>query len=163
MVYNVTTIDYVINDHKFVKENTEHVGASMNDIQALSNLQWTLGSAGALIKRREDLQQTLTVLEEGLLIHFGYEEKMLPPLFGRVLMLALRFEHQEIKQAIDEVKSVAFGDWPKGMSQEELLSRGTGIQEVISRLCQLIKGHLKRENIILKMMKRALEEGNQYH
>lgn len=160
MVYDLVTIDFIIGEHEVVKENLERMGSSINDLQALVNLQKALCSAGVLTEKRKNLQELVSLLEEGIAKHFTYEEKMLPPIFGRVLMQALTFEHQEIKKAIEEVKSAIFGPWPEGIRQEEVLAMGRVILQT-DRLCQMIEEHARRENTILKMMKRALEGGNQ--
>lgn len=158
MSYDIATINYVIDDHEVVKENIERVGSSINDLQAVSSLQETLGSVDVLTGKRKDLQEAMNLLAEGLQKHFTYEEKMLLPLFGRALMQALAFEHQEIRTAIEEVKLLVFSSWPE--SQEELYSRRGSIQQATNRLCQMIEGHADREDTILKMVKRSLEGGN---
>ena len=49
----------------------------------------------------------------------------------------------------------------EGLSPEELLSKKSHIQQVVSGICQMIVEHATHEETILKMIKRALEEKGQ--
>jgi hypothetical protein len=99
----------------------------------------------------------VNALEEGLKRHFGFEEKFLPPLFGELLMKAIRHEHQEIARQIQKVKDTLNGFEMTGHDPRKLNSKRALIQETINHVLQAVEEHANHEEIILKMMKKALE------
>jgi DNA-binding transcriptional regulator YhcF (GntR family) len=78
-------------------------------------------------------------------------------LFGELLMRALLLEHQGIKKQIDEAKSLVAKTKLEGLSQKELLSKKSQIQQKVENILQLVEEHAVREETILKMLKKALE------
>ncbi len=160
---NLAVINRVIQEHQRLQGNIKAVGDSVNDMEAVFSLQqvysgWTLSSMEAIDEKQKQLQQTMSFLDEGLNSHFAFEERALPPLFGKLLMQALLFEHQEIRKEIGEAKSLIAGTRLVDLSQEKLLSQKSHIQQVISAISQLVEEHAAREETILNMMKKALEE-----
>ncbi len=156
-------IQRVIAEHQTIHGHTKLVGEAINDLEAIFRLRqdysgWTQSSLESLTEKRERLQQTLSFLAEGLRNHFNFEEMALPPLFGDLLMEGLILEHQEIRKSINEARPVVGDTSLESLPQEELLARKWQIQQAIASLCQLSDEHLAKEEIILKMMKRALEE-----
>lgn len=163
MLDNLAIINNVIEAHRTIRRHIKLVGESVNDLEALSTLQnvysdWTQSSMEALAESQKKLQQTISFLDEGLKNHFGFEEKALPPLFGELLMRALLFEHQGIRSKLSEAKSMVADVRLEGLKQEELLTKRSHIQQLISDLCQVVEEHATREELILGMIKRALEE-----
>ena len=109
MADNLAIIKRVIEEHLTIRGHVKLVGDSVTDLEALFALQkarpnWVLSQLEALSERQKKLQQTLSFLDEGLKNHFGFEEKVLPPLFGELLMRALIFEHREMGKEISEAK-----------------------------------------------------------
>ncbi|MBM3155995.1 MAG: hypothetical protein FJ004_01760 [Chloroflexi bacterium] len=156
-------VNRTIEEHHNIRGNLKLAGDSVSDLEALFSLQKSrpdliLSSPEALKERLEKLQQTLSYLDEGLKNHFGFEEKLLPPLFGDFLMKALILDHRAIKKQIDAAKSLAADTRLEGLSQKELLSRKSRIQQQVETILQLVEDHAAREETILKMLKRALEE-----
>jgi len=163
MADNLALINRVIEEHHTIRGNLKLVGDSVSDLEALFSLQKArpdliLSSPEALKEKQEKLQQTLSFLDDGLKNHFGFEEKLLPPLFGEFLMKALILDHRAIKKQIDAAKSLAADTILAGVSQKELLSRKSRIQQEVENILQLVEDHAAREETILKMLKRALEE-----
>jgi hypothetical protein len=97
-------------------------------------------------------------MAEGLDRHFVFEEKHLPPIFGEILMQALLLEHRKIRQELAEIKSTVNARL-EGLGQRELLARRTHIQHVVGDIRQAIEEHAGREEVILRMLERALVEG----
>ncbi len=160
---SLAVINRVIQEHQRIRGNIKLVGESTNDLEAMFSLQqvysgWTLSSMEAIDEKQKQLQQTMSFLDEGLNNHFAFEERALPPLFGELLMQALLLEHQEIRKKIGEAKSLIAGTRLVDLSQEKLLSQKSHIQQVINAISQVVEEHAAREETILNMMNRALEE-----
>ncbi|MBI4284484.1 MAG: hemerythrin domain-containing protein [Chloroflexi bacterium] len=155
-------INRVIEEHRRIRGEMRLLGESVSDMEAIFSLQkmqagWALSSGEVLLEKQKKLQETVTYLDEGLKKHFAFEERELPPLFGEVLMQALRREHQEILKATREARVTIAADWPADMPPEQQLARRTYTQQAISSMCQMMEEHATREEIILDMMKKTLE------
>ena len=153
----------VIEEHQTIKGHIKLVGDSISDREALTSLErartdWIPGRPELLAETQKKLQQAISFLDEGLKNHFAFEGKALPPLLGELFMRALVLEHQEIRKEIDKAKSIATETKLEGLSREELLSRESHIQQTIGSVCQLVEEHATKEEIILEMLQRALEE-----
>jgi hemerythrin len=162
MADNLALVNRVIEEHHTIRGNIKLVGDSVSDLEALFSLQKArpeliLSSPEKLKGKQEKLQQTLSYLDEGLKNHFGFEEKLLPPLFGEFLMKALVLDHRAINKQIDATKSLVAETTFEGMNQKELLSRKSQIQQYVDSILQLVEDHASREEIIMKMLKKALE------
>jgi hemerythrin len=163
MVDNLTIVNRAIEEHHTIRRHAKLVGDSVSDIEALFSLQkarpeWILSSPEALPEKKNKLQQTLSSLHEGLKNHFDFEERLFPPLFGELLMKALLFEHRGIKKQIEGAKSLVANVKLEGLSQKELLSKKSEIQQKVENILQLVEEHASKEETILKMLKEALEE-----
>ena len=74
---------------------------------------------------------------------------------------SLKAKIEEIREEIKAINSMVAGVQLEGISREELLSRESHIQEAVDSLCQLLEEHATREEIILEMAQRVLEEKKQ--
>ena len=162
MADNLKIVNKALEEHHAIRGHVKLVGDSVSDLEALFALQkarpdWILSAPEALAEKRGELQRTLSALDEGLKNHFSFEEKVFPPLFGELLMRALLLEHQGIKKQIDEAKSLVAKIKLEGLSQKELLSKKSQIQQKIEGILQLVEEHAGKEETILKMLKKALE------
>lgn len=160
---NLAKIKQIIDDHQSIRGHVKLVSDLVSDQEALWALEetrssWIPGRPEITTEKQNKLQQTLSFLDEGLKNHFAFEEQALPPLLGDLLMRALILDHQKIKEKIDEAKSIAVDSKLEGLSREELLSKEFYIQQVVVNICQLIEEHAAREEAILGMVERALEE-----
>lgn len=156
-------IEWVIDEHQTIRKHIKLVGDSVPDREALGSLRrsrndWVPNRPEILAENLKKLQQTLGFLDDGLKNHFAFEGKNLPPLCGDLLMQALLMEHGEILRKIDETKSVVANSKLEGMSEEEFASQESQIQQVVASLFQLVEGHTINEEVILKMIRRVLEE-----
>jgi len=159
----LTTVSRALDEHQNIRRHVKLVGDSLNDQEAIAALKkaradWIPGRPEILAEKQKRLQQTLNLLEEGLRNHFAVEEKVLPPLFGELLMRAIILRHEEIGRGIDEAKSVAAGMKLEGLSREELLSEELHMQGVIDTISRLVEEHANEEEVILEMLERALKE-----
>lgn len=158
----LAVITRVIAEHHTIKGHVKLAGDAVNDFEALFALQrtqsgWSQTSITGLIDKQKQLLQTINFLEEGLKNHFGFEEKALPPLFGDLLMKALLHEHHQISNQVDSAKTNLANIKLEGLDQRELLSKRSVIQQNINNLLQAVEEHAHREEIVLGMMKKALE------
>ena len=163
MLDNLAIIGRIRDAHQTLRGHMKLVGDSISDQEALSSLRgaradWIPGRLEILAEKQKKLQQTLSFLDEGLKNHFAFEEQVLPPLLGELFMRALILDHQEINKQIDEAKSVAADVKLEGLSREELLSKESHIQRVINSISHQVEDHTTREEIILEMVERALQE-----
>lgn len=153
----------VIEQHRAIEGQIELVADSISDQEAVVSLEraqpdWIIGRPEILSERQNKLKQIINSLDEGLKNHFAYEEKALPPLLGELLMRALMLDHQQIREQIDEAKSIVADTRLVGLSREELLTKESDMRQMVNNVCQLIKGHAAREEIILGIVGRELEE-----
>ena len=163
---NLAIIRRVTEEHQTIRSHIKLVGDSLTDQEVLTALgrarpDWIPGRLEILSEKQNKLQQTMSFLDEGLKNHFAFEEKVLSPLLGELFMRALTIEHGEIKKQIDEAKSIVADTRLEGLSREELLSKEALIQQMIDNVCQLVEGHAAREEVILDMVQRVLEEKEQ--
>ncbi len=157
-------ITRAIAEHHAIRGHVRLAGDAVNDIEALFTLQkaysgWTQSSKQALSAKQDQLQQAMGLLEQGLKNHFTFEKEALAPLFGELLMRAILAEHNNIGRQIESAKTMLATARLEGLSQPELLSKKSEIQQAVNNLCQAVEEHAGHEEIILKMMKQALEEG----
>ena len=162
MADNLKIVKRAIEEHHTIRGHTKLVGDSVSDLEALFSLQkarpdWILSSTDALSEKQTKLQQTISALDEGLQNHFSFEEKLLPPLFGKFLMQALILEHREMKKRIDDTKSLLANTKLEGLGQRELLAQKAQIQQKVEDILQLVEEHAGKEETILKMLQKALE------
>ena len=161
MADNLTIVNRALEEHHTIRGHVKLVGDTISDLEALFSLQkarpdWILSSIEALGEKQDVLLQTISTLDEGLKNHFSFEEKVFPPLFGKFLMQALILDHREMKRRIDETKSLLDTSKLEGLSQRELLSRKTHIQQKVEDILQLVEEHAGKEETILKMLQKAL-------
>ena len=162
MLDALAIIRKVVEEHHSIRRNMKLAGESVNDLEAIFSLQkaqasWTLASTDMLSEKLNKMQQTVSLLEEGLKNHFAFEEKALPPLLGELLMRALILDHAEIAREISKVKSIAVDTRLGELSREELLSQKSRIRQATDRLHQTVEEHATREEVILNMAKKAVE------
>jgi len=163
MLDKLAIINRVIAEHQTIGQHVKLVGDSVSDEEALKSLEgtradWIPGRLEAVSEKQKRLQQTMNALDEGLRRHFAFEEKALPPLLGELLMQSLILEHREIKEKIDEAKSTAADTKLEGLSRDELLSEEAHMQHIVANIGHLVEEHAAREEAVLAMVKRALEE-----
>jgi len=163
MLDNLAKIKEIIEEHQTIRGHVKLVGDSITDQEALLSLQsarpdWIPGRLEILSEKQNRLQQTIGFLSEGLKNHFAKEEKLLPPLLGKFLMQALSLEHHEIGKVINEARSMVVSTKLEGLSREDLMSKEAEIQQIVNSLCHLIEEHADKEDLMLEMVQRALEE-----
>jgi len=159
----LAVVTRVISEHHAIRGHIKLAGDTVNDIEALFTLQrtqsgWSQTSITALTEKRDQLLQAISFLEEGLKNHFDFEEKTLPPLVGKLLTRAILHEHHEISGQIGSAKTTLANIKLEGLDQRELFSKKSVIQQNIHNLRQTVEEHAQHEEIILNMIKKALEE-----
>ena len=163
MENNLAIISRIIEEHQAIRGHIKLVGDSASDREAMNALtraraDWIPGRLEILAEKQKKLQQTMSFLDEGLKNHFAFEARYLPPFLGELLMRALLLEHREIRKQIDEAKSIVADTRLEGLSREELLSKESRVHQTVSTICQLVEEHAIREEVVLEMLQRALEE-----
>ncbi|MFC2022988.1 hemerythrin domain-containing protein [Chloroflexota bacterium] len=161
---NLAIINRVIEEHHTVRGNIKLAGETVNDLEAMararsSHADWSQSSVQDLAEHNERLQQAVSYLADGLQNHFSFEEQSLPPLLGKPLMAAFVLEHGEIREKLAAVKSKVAGSRIEGLGQPEMLAAKSNIQQLVTGLSHMIEEHAGREEVILGMVKRALEAG----
>ncbi|MEA1959306.1 MAG: hemerythrin domain-containing protein [Chloroflexota bacterium] len=156
-------ISRILKDHTVLKEHIKLAGDSMSDQEAIATLvsvsaEWIPGIPKELDTVRDKLQQVLGYLCDGLKNHFLFEEQLLWLVLGELFMKALASEHREIIEEIDKIKSHVADMKLEGLTRDELLSEESQVKQTIDVLGQLIDRHVAREEIILEMVKKSLEE-----
>jgi|GEM_PF-825844 len=162
MADQLAIVNRVIEEHHKVRTHLRLVGDSMNDLEGLISLEqvkpdWMLASADLISDKHGRLLQVANSLAEGLKNHFALEEKHLPPILGELMMHALALEHADIRKALDSLHTTLNSFKVAGFTDEELLTSRWNIHQKIDDLRQAIEGHAGREEVMLRMAKRALE------
>ena len=160
---SLANIRKVIEEHQLIRGHLKLVGDTVSDREAVADLEearidWIPGRPQSLVEIKESLQQALSLLDEGLKNHFVFEEEALPPLLGELFMKAIRLDHQEIMKALKQAKTMSTDTRLVGLSRDELMRKEAETQQTISNLCQLIEEHAGKEEIILEMLQKGLEE-----
>ncbi|MFC1892876.1 hypothetical protein ACFLYR_02405 [Chloroflexota bacterium] len=156
-------INQVIEWHQSIRAHVKLAGDAISDREALTGMEtahidWIPGQTEKMAEKHDRLQQELSLLGDGLNNHFAFEEKVLPPLLGELFMRALTLDHQAIKREIEAAKSTLADNKLEGVNREELLLTESNIQEAVNNVCQLVEEHATREEIMLGMLKRALQD-----
>jgi len=156
-------INKVMSEHSKITDHSKLSASTMNDIDAIYSLEttkrkaaWSSTSITLLIKKRDQLLQTIDLLEDSLKNHFGYEEKALPLVFGELLMKPILHKHREILGQIENVKETLI--ILERLDQGELSSKRTVVLGGINNLCQMVDDHAHDEETVLNMMKKILGE-----
>lgn len=155
-------VNRVIAEHSSIRQHVKLVGGSLNDMEVLSSIQraqasWVQSPVKGLPEKQAQLEEAVGYFYEGLRTHFAYEEQHLVPLLGEILGKALILEHQEIRGEMEKSRAAIAETKLEALSQEELLSKRSQMQQVIARLRRAVEEHATSEELILRMMKRALE------
>ena len=166
MVDPLATLNKIRDEHLNIRRHLKLAGDSVGDVEATSSLQraraeWVPGRTGISDETKEKLNKAITGLAEGLKNHFAFEERTFPALLGENFVHAILLDHAEIMKILEEGEAVVAGaEVEDGCSREELIARETQLHQVISNICHLIEEHASREEVILDMLKRALEDKN---
>lgn len=153
----------IMDEHKAVVERFKLAGESLNDREALTGLEKVREDLMADFKstafeKQEKLEQALTLLENGLKNHYDFEEEALPFLMGELLTEALTLEHKQLLSGIEQARSVIKSVRLEGLSRDEQLNEESVMYGLINRLRRQKEDHLNREEAILIMLQKALEE-----
>jgi regulator of sigma D len=163
MAGELEIIDQVIAQHQIVRLNLQGVQSSLTDFDALFNLQkaqsrWAQSSVNKLQDQKQQLQDALSKVQQGLNGHFSWEEQVLPALFGEVLMKALLFVHGEIRQQIEQTMSKVGSSSIEGLNQKDLAAQKSRVHEATATLARMVEEHAALEEQILGMLKKAFQD-----
>lgn len=155
-------INKVIAEHQTIRSHIKLVGDSIPDREALSGLEktradWVPGKPEVVSDSQNKLIQAISYLEEGLINHFAFEQSAFPPLLGDLFMRAIILDHEEIMEGIKEGRVIAAETGLGKLGREDLLDRESKIWQAVDDLGRLIDEHASREEVILDMLRRALE------
>jgi regulator of sigma D len=162
MASEIEIINQVIAQHQIIRLNLQGVQSSLTDFDALFSLQkaqsrWVQSSVDKLSDQKRQLQVALNQVQKGLDGHFSWEEQVLPPLFGEVLMKALLFVHGEIKRQIEQTISTVDNSNIEGLDQKNLLAQKSRLHEATAAISRMVEEHATLEEQILGMMKKAFQ------
>ncbi len=155
-------INTILSQHFRITENVKTAGERMNDIDAIFRVQVTAYKAAQsafpvanLIERRDQLLKTIDVLADGLNKHFAYEEKVLPLVFGELVMKKILHDHSEILERIVTAKTTLSAI--DGLSRDQLLSERLGLMQNINDLSDAVVNHARYEEEVLNATQKAFE------
>ncbi len=163
MTDRLAIVTRIMNDHQDIGTNLKLLGDSVSDLEGLISLErvkpdWMLAPAELLSDKRDQLVQTVNFLREGLENHFSFEEENLAPILGDIVMRGLMLEHEDIKKALDSLRSTLDNTEIAALTSEQLLAVKWNIRQKIEDLRELIEGHAGKEDVFLQTVKRALED-----
>lgn len=163
MADQLEIVNRVIEEHAKVRMHLKLTGDSVTDLEGVISLEqakpdWMLASAEVMSDKCTKLLQASSALREGLKNHFLLEEKYLPPILGKLLIRALELEHVDIQKALDKLHNSAQSCQTTELKGEQLLAMKWNINQTLDDLRQLVEDHAAREEVVLRMAKRALED-----
>lgn len=163
MMKNLATITRVISEHHETRAHVRLVGDSISDEEALCALRearrdWIPGRQGAAVERQQALRQTLCYVEEGLKNHFTAEETVLPLFLDEMLVRALLLDHHKIVDGLADARAEVDSIRLEALDREGLLIKEAHVRQLVDHLCHLIEDHTTREDIVLDMMGRAVQD-----
>lgn len=152
----------IIEAHQTIRRHVRLAGESVSDRESLNVIEqarsgWVPARLDILSEKLQKLQQTMSMLADGLNNHFRYEEEFLPPVFGEFLMRALLLEHEEVRRELAQAKQIVADASLEGLSREQLLATELKLQQVVNSVSHVIEDHAFREEVVLGMLERALE------
>ena len=159
----LTVVKHLVSEHQTTKKHSKTVKESLTELEAVSLLrkahaEWIPGRMESAEEKQGKLNQLMIELEEGLMNHYDFEERVLPPILGELLSEAIALEHLELREQMNAVKSAIAGIVLKGLDREDLLAKEHHVQQMIESLRQRTEEHLAKEEAILRMAQSALEE-----
>jgi|WetSurMetagenome_2_1015567.scaffolds.fasta_scaffold325095_1 hypothetical protein len=156
-------IKTVLSQHFKITENIKNTGDKMNDVDAVFGVQvaayqtaQSAFSVSNLLEKRDQLLHTINILGDGLQKHFDYEEKVLPLVFGELLLKDILHDHKKIFGQIENVKTTLI-DLEK-LSHNELLSKRLELIQSVNELSSIVVNHAHYEETVLNMIKKVFEE-----
>ena len=153
-------INKVITEHQKIKGHLKLIGDSMSDEEALIALKSVHSELTPNMKDKlTQLEQVMGSLKEGIMNHFNLEAAVLPPILGNVLMQALLNEHEAILEQIDQANRAIFNAQQSNLTRKQILKE-TEFKQVINYLSQIIEEHAVKEELMLEMVKKVLQEEN---
>ncbi len=163
MMESLATITRVISQHHEIRVHVRLVGDSISDEEAVCTLRaasadWIPGRQGAVVDRQQKLQQTLCYVQEGLKNHFAVEESILPLFMDETLLRALLLDHRRIADELASARSTVAAMQLEGLDREGLLIKEAHIRQLVDHLCHLIEDHTTKEDIVLDMMGKAVQD-----
>ncbi|MBT3363338.1 MAG: hypothetical protein HN929_03920 [Chloroflexi bacterium] len=163
MTNHLHVIQSITDEHDSIKGNIKLIGDTVTDQEATTILQklhteWIPGQFNVLATRMDKLKQALGLLDEGLKKHFEFEETSFPELLGKNLTKALVIDHRQIRSEIDTAKKlldkINFG----GLKREAIIAKEMEVQQVITRITHIVESHADKEEILMEMLRKALED-----
>lgn len=153
-------IENISTEHANIRQLVISVGNAMTDLDTLFRLErerfnLSLAPLQVLAEQRTYLARTIENLWKDLKEHFTYEEENLTDVLGATLSKALKIEHANIEREMEHVKTVIAKSSFDGLSQQEMLSKKTNLQQAIGNLCQMIEEHARDEDILIEFVKKA--------
>jgi len=155
-------INSVLSQHFKITENIKTTGNKMNDVDAVFGVQVaayqtanSAFSATNLLEKRDQLLHSISILDDGLKTHFKYEEKVLPLVFGELLLDDILHDHKKIFDKIEEVKT-NLTKLDK-LNKDELLSKRLELVQSVNDLSNIVVNHAHYEEALLNLEKKVFE------
>ena len=156
-------IKSVLSQHFKITENIKTTGDKMNDIDAVFGVQvaayqtaQSAFSVSNLLEKRDQLLKTIGILGDGLKNHFTYEEKVLPLVFGELLLKDILNDHKKIFGQIENVKTSLIN--LERLNHDELLSKRLELIQSVNELSNVVVNHAHYEETVLNLIKKVFEE-----
>lgn len=156
-------IKSVLSQHFTITENIKTTGDKMNDIDAVFGVQvaayqtaQSAFSVSNLLEKRDQLLHTVNILGDGLKKHFDYEEKVLPLVFGELLLKDILNDHKKIFGHIENVKTSLIE--LERLNHDELLSKRLELIQSVNELSNVVVNHAHYEETVLNLIKKVFEE-----
>jgi hypothetical protein len=156
-------INKVMDQHKVLLGQINSISETMSDKDALLQLdkaqaELSVNFRRSLAERRASLVESLNAIEKGLKNHYDFEEEMLPPLLGKLLIEALTIEHKNLIAQMQKVISKIGKIKLEGLNHESEISQEAIMRKLLNTLRDKKLDHQKREEAILLTLQSICQE-----
>ncbi|MFC1924449.1 hemerythrin domain-containing protein [Chloroflexota bacterium] len=163
MQIKIEKINHIIEEHTIIGGRSGIIGEEINDLEAIEDLKLLSNSFSGtdevvLSNKLKELKETMNYFIDSLRKHFEDEEQLFPELLGEPLARAIAKEHQQITGDITGL--IAIGD-NRGLDQLSHQRSPAIVMYIFQRiqtLRQMVKDHASREDVILQMILKGLQE-----
>ena len=153
---DLSAINDVMHEHEAIDASIKSLRNSNHDLadafDLLQKSDWTQGNANLLLDKLSNLKDRLSDLEEGLKIHFKLDEAAFLPMMGDLMVRAIRIDHQEMVEQLDEIHQLIVG-----ITDQTIKEIGPGIVRKTDSLIQSIETHVGREADMLQLISKVFK------
>jgi hypothetical protein len=150
-MYNNTVIDNLLHEHEAIRAQMKLVKSLVdgwNDNNIKETHEFDSKGSHELNRRKLNLQQAVSYLDEGLRQHHLYEKEILPYLIGNPMMDAILTERETMMKRLEEINYLLLH-----IPSEGLAAIWGDFHKVVNNFSHWLIDHNMLEDVILNHLK----------